>query len=176
MTLSVCTHEALFKKAAANSPCTVDGIEIDSERNMISIPWIPMINQVLGDEVRLRHRAGKIYDAGLQSTKLEELTYWRRFPVLQLATGWNKNIARRGMLIYLINRTESFKLEIQSVRESRIQRQYALSSDRSHTASFFGSLNHAARASRILRKRNEFRPKWAKWSGEQDRLGVIPQP
>ncbi|KAI1653698.1 hypothetical protein F4813DRAFT_393462 [Daldinia decipiens] len=142
-------HIVSIAGVACSDP-KLDGMEIDSMREVISIPWIPIISQVLGDEFCLRRRAAKIYDEGSQSTKSQKAVYWSGSRELRFAAGWNTDIARKGMLIYMINRLKSFAFEIESVRESRLQRQYTHGSDDT-----FRNL----RTSRIFSIRNAFRSK-----------------
>ncbi|KAI0130671.1 hypothetical protein F4814DRAFT_456688 [Daldinia grandis] len=135
-------------EGVACSDPKLDGVDLDPTQDTISIPWIPVVNQVLGDEVRLRQRAAKICDEGLESGEPQELDSLRKLPRLQLGQGWKTDKNKRGMLLYLISHSQSFKTEIETVRESRIKRQYKLSQNH-FTPSSNGLANRAEKVSQV---------------------------
>ncbi|KAI1802325.1 hypothetical protein F4811DRAFT_404760 [Daldinia bambusicola] len=142
----------------------LDGLQANTEEGTISLPWIPMMSQVLGDEVRLRRRTVAICDLGGQPEPQVQTVDTRNAP-LKLASDWSKNRAMRPMLLYSISRTGSFMAEIQNIRNSRIRRQYRLSLSKEQDKALtkdVGELGPLDRVHKIFVIRKAFRSQWTR--------------
>ncbi|KAI0851905.1 hypothetical protein F5Y00DRAFT_258861 [Daldinia vernicosa] len=146
-------HLGMIVGMACTDP-KLEGIEIDFEQETISIPWIPMINQLLGDEVRLRRRAVKILDTGSQSRHPQTTVSRPDQSLLLFLPNLNTDKAMREMLLKIINRDDCFMLEIDSVRESRIRRQYTPSQHGLDAGLYRDIKRFQAKTPEIFRTRN----------------------
>ncbi|KAI1471665.1 uncharacterized protein F4812DRAFT_455772 [Daldinia caldariorum] len=162
------TVEGLFERSfhlvtVADEACSdpkLDGLQVNIAEGTASLPWIPMMSQVLGDEVRLRRRTVAICDSGTQPNPQARGLNSHHRP-LKLGSDWSTNRAMRPMLLYSIGRVSSFKTEIENVRNSRIIRQYHLSQEQDEAlANDVGTVDTFGRIHKIFLARKASRSQW----------------
>ncbi|KAI1473807.1 hypothetical protein F4774DRAFT_423856 [Daldinia eschscholtzii] len=138
------------------------GIQVNSEAKSVSLPWVPMMSQLLGDEVRLRRRAISMCSQETQPTRRPETPNHEVFfqAPLQLTSSWVASPAMRPMLLYTICRHGTFEPEVYSVWESRVRRQYHLGEEQKKAlSSGDGLLGPESKTRTMFNIRKAFRSK-----------------
>ncbi|KAK6955645.1 hypothetical protein Daesc_003287 [Daldinia eschscholtzii] len=161
-------YGTFYLVTVADEACSdpkLHGIQVDSEAKSVSLPWVPMMNQLLGDEVRLRRRAISMCSQETQPIRRPETPNHELFfqAPLKLASSWVANPAMRPMLLYTICRHRTFEPEVYSVWESRVRRQYHLSEEQKKALSRGdGLLGPGSKVRTMFNIRKAFRSKWTK--------------
>ncbi|KAI1454780.1 hypothetical protein F4805DRAFT_477278 [Annulohypoxylon moriforme] len=101
---------------------------VDLETGEVSFLWIPMMNQLMGDEIRFRRGACKIVESSQhpkdETTKLE--------PNAEVEA-----MGKKVALYMVLRNNESMRAVVNQVRASRLRKQYALCGD-----TFVSTLDH----------------------------------